>query len=273
VTRSRRIRGALRLARNTLALAVAALAGCLELNTDPDVPFSIQFDSLPWPSLLAGDSMRDSLGVVTPLAVRAYNIDGDLISGIGSGVGTSWFVLDTGASIDVDGIMTTTRVDGSVRVLGSVGGLQSPQRIIRIARRPDTLFTSQDTLVPFTYTLPDASTNLTPTLTVNLRTTDTIGGLNPGVNGWIVRWRAVHEGDTLDLNDVSMVTLQTAGGSRVGQDTTAADGASVRRLRIWANTLSSSIDSFYVVAEARLHGVAVSGSPVIFKVKVAPPSP
>lgn len=258
-----------RLARISIALGIAALAGCLELNTDPDVPFVIEFDSLPWPSLLSGDSMRDSLGVVRPLAVKAYNTDGDLVNG----TSTAWFVLDTGATVDTDGIMTTTRRDGSVRVLGSVGGLQSPQRIIRVARRPDTLFTSQDTLVPFTYTLPDASTNLTPTMTVNLRTTDTIGGFAPGVQGWIVRWRAVHEGDTLDLNDVSMVTLQTSGGSRAAQDTTTTDGTSVRRLRIWANTLTSSIDSFYVVAESRLHGVAVPGSPIIFKVKVAPPGP
>ena len=265
--RARRTRGAPRLV--PIALVVAALAGCLELNTDPDVPFAIEFDSLPWPSLLSGDSMRDSLGVVTPLAVKAYNTDGDVING----VVTSWFVLDTGATVDADGIMTTTRRDGTVRVLGSVGGLQSPQRLIRIARRPDTLYTSQDTLVLFAYSLPDGASNLTSAMTVNLRTTETIGGFAPGVQGWIVRWRAVHEGDTLDLNDVSMVTLQTSGGSRVGQDTTAAAGTSERRLRIWANTLPAAVDSFYVVAEARFHGVAVPGSPVIFKVRVAPVAP
>jgi hypothetical protein len=262
--RSRRVRRV-----GPLALALAALAGCLELNTDPDVPFAIEFDSLPWPSLLSGDSMRDSLGVVTPLAVRAYNIEGDLLLG----TGTDWFVIDTGATVDADGIMTTTRRDGSVRVLGAVGGLQSPQRTIRIARRPDTLFTSQDTLVTFEYTLPDASSNLTPAMTVNLHTTDTVGGFAPGVQGWIVRWRAVHEGDTLALTDTTLVTLQTTGGSRLGQDTTASTGTSERRLRIWANTLPASIDSFYVVAEARLHGVAVPGSPIIFKVRVAPPGP
>jgi hypothetical protein len=252
-----------------MALVLAGIGGCLELNTDPDVPFAIEFDSLPWPSLLSGDSMRDSLGVVRPLAVKAYNTDGDLITG----TGTAWFVLDTGATVDEDGIMTTTRRDGTVRVLGSVGALQSPQRLIRIARRPDTLFTSQDTLLTFAYILPDASSNLTPTMTVNLRTTDTTGGLSPGVQGWIVRWRAVHEGDTLALSDTTIVTLQTSGGSRLGQDTTASEGTSVRRLRIWANTLPASVDSFYVVAEARLHGVAVPGSPVIFKVKVAPAAP
>lgn len=251
-----------------MTVVAAALLGCVDLGTDPDVPFAVDFDSIPWPSLLAGDTMRDSLGVVKPIRVTAYNSDGDVIDG----VGTTWFVLDTGATVDADGILTTTRRDGSVRILGSIAGLHSPQRTVRIARRPDTLLTTQDTNVAFTYTLPDAPTNLTPALTVRLLTTDTVGGLAQGVQGWIVRWRAVHEGDTLEPNDASLVTLQTTGGVRSEQDTTPTDGSSVRRLRIWANRLPQPVDSFLVVAESRLHGVPVAGSPVIFKVKVSPPA-
>ncbi len=251
-----------------MAVVVAALLGCLDISTDPDAPFAVDFDSIPWPSLLAGDTMRDSLGLVKPIRVTAYNSDGDAIDG----VGTAWFVLDTGATVDVDGILTTTRRDGSVRIIGSVAGLHSPQRTVRIARRPDTLLTTQDTNVAFTYALPDAPSNLTPTLTVRLQTTDTVGGLGPGVQGWIVRWRAVHEGDTLDPKDTSLVTLQTSGGARSGTDTTQTDGGSTRRLRIWANRLPQAVDSFLVVAESRLHGVPVAGSPIIFKVKVSPPA-
>lgn len=252
-----------------LALAAAATVGCLDLGLDPDAPFVIEFDSIPYPALLSGDSMRDSLGVVRPLKVVAYNSDGDPLTG----AGTSWFVLDTGATIDVDGILTTTRRDGQVRVVGSVGGLQSPQRMIRIARSPDTLFTIQDTVVTFAYALPDAPGNLTPSMDVRLQTTDTVGGLTPGVHGWILRWRVVHEGDTLAPGDTAIVTLQNGSGSRKGQDTTGTDGTSARRLRIWANRLPASVDSFLVVAEARRYGVQVPGSPLIFKVKVSPAAP
>lgn len=251
------------------AVVLAALTACLDLGTDPDVPFVIGFDSIPYPSLLAGDTMRDSLGLVKPIKVSAYNSAGDLITG----VGTTWFVLDTGAAVDVDGILTTTRRDGSVRIVGSVGGLQSPTRIVRIARRPDTLTTAQDSLIEFDYQLPDVASNATPTLTVQLRTTDTVGGLSPGVQGWIVRWRAVHAGDTLAATDTTLATLLTGSGLRTLQDTTPSDGSSSRRLRIWANTLPSGVDSFFVVAEARRHGVPVPGSPIVFQVKVAPNVP
>jgi hypothetical protein len=250
------------------AVVLAALTACLDLGTDPGVPFVIGFDSIPYPSLLAGDTMRDSLGLVKPIRVSAYNSAGDLITG----VGTTWFVLDTGAVVDSDGILTTTRRDGSVRIVGAVAGLQSPMRTVRIARRPDTLATTQDSLVEFAYALPDVATNATPSLTVRLQTTDTIGGYAPGVQGWIVRWRAVHDGDSLAATDTTMVTL-LAGTQRRLVDTTSTDGTSSRTLRIWANTLPAGVDSFFVVVEARRHGVQVPGSPVVFQVKVAPNVP
>lgn len=251
------------------AVVLAALVACVDLGTDPDVPFVIGFDSIPYPSLLSGDTMRDSLGLVKPIQVTAFNSAGDVIAG----AGTTWFVLDTGAAVDEDGILTTTRRDGAVRIVGSVGGLQSPMRIVRIARRPDTLQTTQDSLVTFEYVLPDAASNTTPALTVRLLTTDTVGGLSPGVQGWIVRWRAVHAGDTLAAADTTLATLLTSGNLRTLQDTTPLDGSSTRKLRIWANTLPTGVDSFFVVAEARRYGVPVPGSPVIFQVKVAPNVP
>ena len=266
--RRRELRRGARLAAPA-AVVLASLVACLDLGTDPDVPFAIAFDSLPYPSLLAGDTMRDSLGIVAPIQVTAYNSAGNAITG----VGTTWFLLDTGAAVDADGILTTTRRDGSVRIVGTVAGLQSPTRTVRIARRPDTLFTTLDTNVSVSYTLPDIAANATPSLTVRLQTTDTIGGLVPGVQGWIVRWRAVHDGDTLAADDATLAALLTGSNQRSRQDTTPTDGSSARRLRVWANTLPNAVDSFLVVAEARLHGVPVPGSPVIFKVMVGPNSP
>ncbi len=250
------------------AVVAAALVGCLELSTDPDFPFALEFEGIAYPSVLAQDTLRDAAGVAAPLQAVAYNGNGDVIVG----AAIEYLTLDTGVTISATGILTTTRRTGSVRVLASVGGLQTSDRLLIVSRRPDTTFTEQDTLVQFTYALPDVAANVTPELRLRLQTTDTVGGLTPNVPGWVVRWRAVHAGDTLAPGDTSLVTLLSLGGARSALDTTTADGNSVRRLRIWANRLVASVDSFVVVAEVQFHGVAVPGSPVRFLVKVAPPA-
>ena len=63
-------------------LAASVLAfGCAELGTDPQVPVAIEFDSIPYPAVIAGDTMRDSMGVVARLGGVAYNLNGDVLPG------------------------------------------------------------------------------------------------------------------------------------------------------------------------------------------------
>ncbi len=248
------------------AVLGAALIGCLDLSTDPNAPFALEFEGIAYPSVLAQDTLRDALGAATPLRAVALNSDFDEIAA----APISYLSLDTGVTISATGILTTTRRTGSVRVVAAVGGLQSSSRTIIVSRRPDTTFTEQDSLVQFAYALPDVGTNTTPELRLRLQTTDTVGGLTANVPGWVVRWRAVHAGDTLAPGDTSLVTLLSGGGMRSALDTTTAEGTSVRKLRVWAGRLVASVDSFVVVAEVKLHGVVVPGSPVRFVVRIAP---
>ena len=65
-------------------LAMAALlagAGCLDLSTDPDEIVAIEFNELPWPSIVAGDTLRDSTGAVATLGARLLDGDGDEVTG------------------------------------------------------------------------------------------------------------------------------------------------------------------------------------------------
>ncbi len=62
-----------------LAVAVG-VAVCTPIPNDPNTPFSIQVDTVPAPSVVAGDTMRDTTGTVQPIRVEVRNIQGHLIT-------------------------------------------------------------------------------------------------------------------------------------------------------------------------------------------------
>lgn len=252
-----------------LAVFAAAAIGCAELGTDPQTAVAIEFDRIPYPAVITGDTLRDSAGVATPFGAVAYNGRGAVIAG----AAIRFISLDTGAAVGVDGFLVVTRRDGFVRVIASANGLQSLPRRIEVTRRPDTLVAPTDAIITFPYVLPDAAANVTPALRVTVRSDDVAGGLTPNVVGWIVRWRAIHNGDTLGLGDTTLVALSDEGTRRSSRDTTGTDGVSSRRLRVFANNLPVAADSFIVIAEVRRHGVQLRGSPVRFVVNVAPETP
>ena len=226
----------------------------------------LAFDGIPWPALLAGDTLRDSLGVASPLRAHAYDANGREITS----APFRYFTLDTGVVVDSSGTMrATTRRDGTVRVVASLGALQSDDRLLRVTHRPDSAFAATAPAITLEYAIPDVSTNLSPEMRISLVSRD-ITAASPGVGGWRVRWRTVHAGDTLAVSDTSWVALQTTGGVRSTVDTTAADGSSTRKLRVFVTRIPAPIDSFIVLADIRLYGARVPGSPVRFVVRVNP---
>ena len=251
-----------------LAVAVAALVGCSDLVVDPDAISALDFTGIPFPAVVTGDTMRDSSGAAAPLRATVYGGRGDVIGD----APVTFVALDTGVVIDASGFLRATRRDGTVRIVATVGALQSQQRTIRVTRAPDTVV-APTTSVNLQYRLPDAAANVSPALQLSLRSADTTGGVSPNVGGWLVRWRIVYAGDTLLPTDTSKVALWGASGSRhTLRDTTTAEGSASRRLRVYANQLPVQADSFIVVAEVRYRGAQVPGSPVRFVVNITPPT-
>ena len=248
------------------ALVAAGAAACDEFGTGVGEIGYIAFDGVPWPSLVAGDTMRDSLGVATPLRASAYDAAGRLIPD----AAFTYLLLDTGAVIDADGTLrATTRRDGTLRVVASLNGLQTADQLIRVTRRPDSAFAAAGASQTLRWVLPDGSANTSTDLRLALVSGDSIG-VPPGVGGWIVRWRTVHDGDTFAPGDTSLAVLQGTGGARGAVDTTTAEGTATRRLRVFAGRIPAPVDSFIVLAEVRRWGAPVPGSPVRFVVNIAP---
>lgn len=247
--------------------AVVTSSSCAEFGTGVGDISYIAFDGIPYPALIAGDSMRDSLGEAAPFTATAYDAAGRLIVD----ADFTFFTLDTGVVIGADGVLrSTTRRDGLVRVVAALDGLQSQDVSVRVVRRPDAVRAETPLEPNVAYVIPDsAPLNLSAEMRVRVVSGDSLD-IGPNVGGWLVRWRVVHAGDTLGPTDTVLVALQTTSGLRRTRDTTAAEGTSSRRLRVFANRLAVPTDSFVVLADVNRHGTPLAGSPVRFVVRVAP---
>jgi len=255
-------------ARVVVLAAAAGIIGCSAVS-DPSAIAALDFTGVPFPAVVTGDSLRDSLGVARPLVATAYDGGGDVMVG----APITYFSLDTGVVVHASGHVVATRRDGTVRLLASVFGLQSQIRTIHVTRLPDTV-SAGTTTVPMQFAIPDGASNVSPSLSLSLRSSDTTGGVSANVAGWLVRWRVLHDGDTLALTDTTLFALWDGGGTRHSlRDTTGTDGGSARRLRVYANTLPLVPDSIIVIAEVRALGAHVPGSPVRFVVNITPPTP
>lgn len=250
-----------------LSVVVAAVIGCADLSAPGGIG-ALDFTGVPFPAVVTGDTMRDTLGIAAPLRATVYDGAGGVIAG----ADVQYVSLDTGVVIDANGFLRATRRDGSVRVLATVNGLQSQQRLIAITRAPDSV-KAGTTALSFTYRIPDAAANVSPAMSLNVKSNDTTGALSPNVTGWLVRWRIVHNGDTLAPTDTAIAALWSSSGTRhTLRDTTKTDGGASRRLRIYSNLLPLQPDSFIVIAEVKHRGAHVVGSPVRYVVLINPPT-
>jgi hypothetical protein len=251
-----------------LAVVLAAAIGsCTEISTSPTVATALEFDSLPYPAVITGDTLRDSTGAPAPLHAIAFNASGAAISG----AAIQYFALDSGITIDpVTGIVTAERRNGSVRIVASVPNLQSTPETLIVARRPDTVLVTplaNDTLF---YVVPDnPGTNVTPALALQLATRDTAGGI-PGTQGWLVTYQVLFHGQALAPADTTVASLWATSSTPTLVDTTDASGTASVRLRVRPAGLPTTAESLAVVATVKYRGAPVPGSPVTYTIQVRP---
>lgn len=247
-----------------LIVAVAAIAGaCTNPSTSPTTVAALEFDTLPYPSIVSGDTMRDSLGHVAPLHAVVYNGNGAVIAN----PSVQYIALDTGLTIGAGALLTAQARSGPVRLIASAGGIQSKPLTVKITRRPDTVIVTGKPVDTLFYDYKGALAFDSPKLGVKLVTNDTGGGVNTTA-GWLVSYQLLFDGQVVPLNDTttvaSLIHQTTASLSHV--DTTAADGTAARRIRLRLARLTDTTSAarFVVIATVRYKGAAVRGSPVTF---------
>lgn len=245
----------------TVAAAIAGAVACAEINTDPKVVASIAMDTLPYPSIVANDSLRDSLGIARPLRGTVYNIEGTPLASIPIRFRTP----DSGATVDsVRGyVVADTARATPVRLIAAAGSLQAAPDTVYIVPAPDTVIAinATDSLL---YSIRDTTANLSSPLQLQLLHRVPVSQPLP-VRSYLVSYRITYPTDTL------LAQLVTRDGARRSTvDTTTADGTSARRIRLRTLSLKSIDDSVIVIATVRYRGVPVAGAPIRFVLQVKP---
>jgi hypothetical protein len=257
-----------RLARIVAPLVVAfaaAVGGCTDVNVSPTVVTALEFDSLPYPAVVTGDTLRDSLGNAAPLHAIAFNASDATITNASIG----YLALDSGVTIGATGVVTAQLRNGSVRIIASAPGLQTGPQTLIVTRRPDTVIVAplaNDTLF---YSPLDNAANVTPALALQVATRDTVGGV-AGSQGWLVSYQLFFHGQPLTPADTTIATIWNTGNQPSRIDTTAADGTASRIIRVHSTGLPTATESLTVVATVRYRGAPVPGSPATYLIQLRP---
>lgn len=240
--------------------AIAAVYACTIISDASDAVLSIQFDSLPSPSVVIGDSLRDTTGAVALPVVRVFNSKGGEIA-----QPPVWFQSpDSGVTVDsATGIIIgDSLISNSARIVATVGQLQAVQRV-DVTLRPDLIqaVNVEDSLK---YSLADTTRDISPELQVKL--THGVPPNDSVVKSWIVSFVIVY------TPSPQLGELVNDGSKPSTVDTTNTSGIAGRKFRLHPTFLSSAtqVDSIVVNATARYRGVPVSGSPVRLVLRLTP---
>ena len=249
-----------------VAAAATVAASCTDVSAPADHVAALTFGRLPAPAVVAGDTLRDSLGAVAPLRAVAFNSAGDEIPD----AAIQFIALDTGVTIGPGGTLFANRTSGSVRILASSGSLQIAGTPLLVTRRPDSVAVSGPTSDTVAYVVPDVATaNTSKSLSVKVTTRDTTGGILVS-QSWIVRYQAFFRGNAIAPGDTSIVFL-VDGSKKSTTDTTDAGGIASRSVRVRPIGITqSATDSVIVIATVNYRGSPVRGSPLRFVVQLRP---
>ncbi len=167
-------------------------------------------------------------------------------------------MLDRGAHVDAAGMFFGDSVT-SVRVVGTVGGLQTGPATVFVSVAPDTVvrFGSIDTLV--VHATRDTTQNMSSALGVAVT-----GAGNAGAAGFIVRYAVVYQPASL-AGKPPTVYIGDFSARAMSVDTTDASGhANKRRAMVRVDALGAALDSIVVIASVQYKGAPLRGSPVRF---------
>jgi hypothetical protein len=243
-----------------LAASVTA-AACIDLSVDPDEIVAIELSEFPWPSVVAGDTLRDATGAAVPLSARLFDGDGDIVTG------EVEFLLARPAArvLPGDYLVVDDTATETIGVLASTAGVQSVVREIEIVQTPATL--SQDgTITPLRWVVPDnVASNTSQPLAVRVTS-----GPNTGVRSWIVTFQLEAGGRQIAESDTSQIFLVGDTGRPSYADTTDASGKASRRVRLKIVPGLVAPDSAVITVRASYKGQPLAGSPVRLVLPISP---
>lgn len=239
-----------------IALLIAAVAAaCTEVGTNPNTPVAIQLDAPASPSVLLGDTLRDSLGVVAPLHVVVFNFKNDSIPGIP----VSFLAVDSTGSVSVDkssGIVVGHQLIGQVLVVATALGLQSIPDTIAVVDTPSVMIPLDSSRDSVDYSFAGGLRDTVLTLRVQLvHLPDSVV-----VPNYLVHYTMLHPSPYNNADSTNVQLVNPAAQAEL-VDTTDATGTTQLGLRITPFTHAFN-DSIVIEVSATAPGGLPSGSPV-----------
>jgi hypothetical protein len=235
---------------------------CTDISGSSTSVLSIQFDTLSAPSVVVGDTLRDTTGAVIRPVVHAFNFQGEEI------IPAPVFFLSPDSGITVDsatGIVVGDSLRSTpARIVATVGILQAIQNV-DVTLRPD-LVQAVNALDSLQYSLLDTTLNVSSQLQVKL--THGVAPNDSSVKSYIVSFAIVAQ------SNPQLGELVNDAGKPSVVDTTDASGIAGRKIRLHPLFLSSgtAVDSIVVNATAKYRGTQVNGSPVRLVLLLKPSS-
>lgn len=248
--------------------AAAALGACTEVGSDPQAAVAIELDSLPLPSVVVGDTLRDSTGALVTLDARAINVNNEVIAG----APVRFLALDTGV-VEVDSVtgVVVGKRTGSTSLIASIQGLQSERINFAVTQRPDTVIGLDSLQRTMQVSLISGTAASSGPLRVFVGHDTTIAGVDTAVAvpSYLVRYRIVFPADdSVSDTDTTKVLLANDQGRPSTVDTTDASGNAARTVRI-STAVAVIPDSVIVDALVSYPDtISVQGAPVRFVIRI-----
>jgi hypothetical protein len=238
---------------------------------------SISALSLPYPTVVVGDVMRDSLGQPAPVSIQAYDANGNVVTNqvpTFTVLDATKSTLATSVQVDSNGVVHgLVRDTLGARVFAGFGTLTAPaQRVIvsvaptKAARTPGTPVISFVDSVTDTLRMSNWST---PAL--GLMLTDANG---LPAQGFVVTYGVTRFPTPLNPGDQAAYIGDNA-GKPSDRDTTKSNGIAGRLVVLRQGKLDTvsvrrglRTDTIIVRATVKYNGVDVSGTPINFVIPV-----
>lgn len=237
---------------------------CVDMSA-PKGPASISTIQLPSPSVIVGDSMRDSNGVAAPLRVIAFDGAGNPIEPIGLQI----FIVDTtrAAHLTPTNFLVGDTI-GSTRLVGQISSVQTPVVTVPVTFAPARLVapaTRPDTARP---ALGTDSLGFSPVAAFVRSAKDSAS------QGIIVKYTIVRPPESSPTATSPTVYIGDDSNVPSNRDTTDASGSVSRRLVVIGPALNAQVvfgtkvDSAVVRLDASYKGAPLTNSPLLIVVPI-----
>jgi hypothetical protein len=238
---------------------------------------SISALSLPYPTVVIGDVMRDSLGEAAPVSIQAFDASGKLVTDQSPQFTILDATTNTLAStvqIDQSGIVHGIARDTvGARVFAAFGTLTAPAQRVLVSVAPTRAAkTIAAWDINFVDTIPDTLRSSNWSLPLELTLTDASGSI--GAQGFVITYAVTRFPAPLNPGDQAAYIGDDT-GKPSARDTTDFKGLASRRVVLRQSKLDTAsvrkglkTDTIIVRATVKYNGVDVAGTPLDYIIPV-----